>query len=79
MKNVSSRLSPNIIKEMENLIFFDHKIMPLVICHEEDDEGDHDDDYNDWNITNTKAGQTKFVKPCSTYKQAQSASQFRQT
>lgn len=28
---------------MENLIFFDHKIMPLVICHEEDDEGDHDD------------------------------------
>ena len=47
MKNVSSRLSLNIIKEMENLTFFDHKIVPLVICHKEYDEGDDNDDYND--------------------------------
>ena len=40
---------------MENPIFVDNENIPLVTHHDQGCDGDHDNDYNNYNALNTTA------------------------
>ena len=57
---------------MKNLLLVDDEKMPLVTHHDEDHQGDHHDDHDNYDILSTTVEEAIFTTPSFTYKQSTS-------